>query len=389
LVTRAEREPLFEGVFLGGFECSCLRLDNGRRLDLLASTRHAELADADYARLRSLGMTACRDGLSWVATEPREGQFDFSRAIKMIEAADRQRVQVLWDLVHFGWPDDVDPYSAAFPRRVARYAAAFARIYKDHTDAQPWITPVNEMSFLSWAGSDVGVMNPFDLARGVEMKVQLVRATIEAIEAIRDVLPHARFVQPEPIIHIHPAPEHPLTWRRVEADNLLQFQAWDMLVGKVFPTLGGHPRYLDVVGINYYPNNQFMLDGKTIWRDDERHRPLSDLLVNVHERYGRPMFISETGTEGDARAEWLRYVSNECISAMGRGVELHGITLYPVLNHPGWVDDRHCPNGLWDYADDRGERAIHAPLAEEIAAQTGPLTEARARLLFGPDIAAA
>jgi hypothetical protein len=39
--------PLFDGFFLGGFECSCQKLHDGRRLDLLASTRHDELADED------------------------------------------------------------------------------------------------------------------------------------------------------------------------------------------------------------------------------------------------------------------------------------------------------------------------------------------------------
>lgn len=373
--------PLFEGPFLGGFECSCLRLENGRRLDLLASTRHAELAGADYARLRRIGMTACRDGLSWVHAERSGGEWDFSRTAAMIAAADEHGVQVMWDLMHFGWPDDVDPFSPAFPRRLARYARAFAELYARETDRQPWITPINEMSFLAWAGGDVRVMNPFVAARGVELKAQMVRATIEAIEAIRDVLPRARFVQPEPVIQIHPAPEHPKTWRRVESDNLLQFQAWDMLIGEVWPSLGGHPKYLDVIGVNYYPDNQFMLDGSTVFRDDPRYRPFREILLEVHARYGRPMFVSETGTEGDARPDWLRYVADECVEAMRAGCELHGITLYPILNHPGWADDRHCPNGLWDYADERGARAEHEPLAAEILRQTPRLFEERARML--------
>jgi hypothetical protein len=52
--------------------------------------------------------------------------------------------------------------------------------------------------------------------------------------------------------------------------------------------------------------------------------------------------------------------------AMNSGVRVEGICLYPILNHPGWDDDRHCHNGLWDYADETGEREIYHPLAEEI-----------------------
>jgi len=50
-------EPLFDTFFLGGFECSCHLLEDGRRLDLTASTRHDVLADADFARARAAGLT--------------------------------------------------------------------------------------------------------------------------------------------------------------------------------------------------------------------------------------------------------------------------------------------------------------------------------------------
>jgi hypothetical protein len=51
---------------------------------------------------------------------------------------------------------------------------------------------------------------------------------------------------------------------------------------------------------------------------------------------------------------------------MEMGIPIEGICLYPIVNHPGWVDDRHCYNGLWDYADDRGFREIYEPLEAEI-----------------------
>ena len=373
--------PLFEGVFLDGFECSCQRLEDGRRLDLIASTRHDVLARSDYARLRSVGVTTCRDGVSWVRSERHPGVLDFSVARRMARAARETNVRVIWDLMHFGWPDDVDPFSTAFPARFAHYAARVASMLRDEGDDAPMLTPINETSYLAWAGGDVRCMNPFEAARGVELKAQLVRATIEAIEAIRAVTPRARFLQPEPIIRIVPAALQPKTWRRVESDNLLQYQAWDMLTGRVWPSLGGHPMYLDIVGVNFYPDNQFMLDGTVIRRPDERYTPLAEMLLDVHARYGRPMIVSETGSEGDDRAPWLRYVAAECERAMNCGCELHGITLYPIADHPGWADGRHCPNGLFDYPDDLGQRAVHEPLLEEMRRQNGRLIRARARML--------
>ena len=66
---------------------------------------------------------------------------------------------------------------------------------------------------------------------------------------------------------------------------------------------------------------------------------------------------------------------------MRAGCELHGLTLYPILNHPGWVDDRHCHNGLWDYADERGERETCDALAAEIMAQEPRLSGERGAML--------
>ena len=275
---------LFDSVFLGGFECSCQRLEDGRRLDLISRTRHDAFAKKDYLRLRELGITACRDGISWAFVEPLPGRFDLATPRAMIRAAREAGVRVAWDLMHFGWPDDVDPFSRSFPARFAKYAARVATLLRDEGDASPMIAPINETSYLAWAGGDVRVMNPFKKARGVELKVQLVRATLEAIDAIREIAPRARFLQPEPIIRIVPDERHPLTWRRVESDDELQYQAWDMLSGEVWPSLGGTPDCLDVIGVNFYPNNQFMLDGTTIQLGDERFTPLSAMLIDVWER---------------------------------------------------------------------------------------------------------
>lgn len=376
-----EAQPLFESVFLGGFECSSHRLADGKRLDMLSATRHDELAALDYARLRSAKMTACRDGVAWVHAERRAGVYDFSRFRRMARAAEGAGVAVVWDLMHFGWPDDVDIFGPRFSTRFARYARAFARTYVESTDQPLFVTPVNEMSFFAWAAGDVRCMYPFEAARGVELKSQLVRATIEAIEAIRDVMPAARFLQPEPVIRIHAAPDQPKTWARVESDNLLQFQAWDMLTGRVWPSLGGDEKYLDVIGVNFYSDNQFTPSGETVFRGDERYVPFSTMLLDVHERYKRPMIVSETGAEGPARAPWLRYVADQCANALRDGCELHAITLYPVLNHPGWADERHCHNGLWDYADGSGGRSADPALLREIVVQDRILTAERAAML--------
>ena len=58
-------------------------------------------------------------------------------------------------------------------------------------------------------------------------------------------------------------------------------------------------------------------------------------------------------------------------AAMAAGVPVEGVCLYPIVNHPGWDDDRHCYNGMFDYADGRGNREVYEPLAEEVAQDVG------------------
>lgn len=288
----------------------------------------------------------------------------------MIHAAHRAGMQIVWDLCHYGWPDELDVFRPEFVSRFRAFARAFAGVLCNETDETPYFAPVNEISFLSWGGGDHGFLNPFAVGRGTELKCQLARATMAAIDAIRDVAPHARFVQVDPVINVVASPEMSEERRQAAAGhNLAQFEALDILTGRAWPQLGGNPGYVDIVGGNYYVHNQWVIDGKFIERDDPRYRPLHHLLGEWHCRYRKPVFLGETGIEEDRRAEWLAYVCDEVVMALESGVPIEGICLYPIVNHPGWDDDRHCHNGLWDYCNDSGDREIYSPLAGELRRQ--------------------
>jgi beta-glucosidase/6-phospho-beta-glucosidase/beta-galactosidase len=287
----------------------------------------------------------------------------------MVRAARRLGVQVIWDLFHYGWPDDLDIFSADFVTRFGKLARAFAILLRDHTDETAYLSPVNEPSFVSWGGGDAGFLNPFAKGRDADIKAQLIRATIVAIEAIRDVLPDARIVQCEPSIHIIPEPDRPEDRDAAEIHRLFQFQALDMLTGRTSPELGGNPKYLDLLGINFYSNNQWIHNGRPVYTFDPLYKMFHKIIQEFHARYQRPIFIAETGVEGDSRPGWLAYVCSEVRHAIDLGIPVEGICLYPIVNHPGWLDDRHCQNGLFDYADESGVRPVFEPLARELRFQ--------------------
>lgn len=311
-------------------------------------------------------MTAARESLRWHVAEVEPGRYDFEAELRRIEAAVRHGVTVAWDLCHFGWPDWVDPFADDFPARFGAWAAAAARILRRESEPPYWIVPQNEVSFLAWAGGEVGAMNPHASGRGADLKRQLVRGAILAIDAVRAELPAVRFLHPEPLINVAADPERPHLRHHAAQATEAQFEAWDMLAGRSQPELGGAERYLDVLGANYYPDNQWAADGTTLDAGSTERVRLSTLLAGLHERYGRDIVISETGTEDDARGPWLRDVSAEVDRAFDAGVPVGGICLYPILNHPGWEDERHCHNGIWDYPGVRGGRRAHRPLVRHV-----------------------
>jgi hypothetical protein len=251
----------FRSFFMGGFECSTHRLRSGRRLDVVAATAHDRFARADYRRLVDVGIKTSRDGIRWHLIEKAPGVYDFSSVLPMLAAARETGVEVIWDVLHYGWPDDLDIFSDEFVRRFARFARAFAALASRETDGPVWVVPVNEISFFAWAGGDAGIFNPFATRRGDDLKIQLVRSTIAAMHAMRDVNALIRIVHTEPMINVVPHPDRPYDAAAAEAHRQAQYAALDMIAGRTHPELGGREDFLEVIGVNYYVHNQWIYPG--------------------------------------------------------------------------------------------------------------------------------
>ena len=368
-------EAMLPSFFVAGFECSSHRLRDGRRLDLLESTRHLEFVDRDYDRLVQQGILCAREGLVWHRVERAPGVYDFATALPILRASQRTGVRVIWDILHFGWLDDLDVFAPSFVTRFAALARAFAALLASESDEAPWISPVNEMSFLAWAGGDVQAFNPFCTGRGFELKCQLARASIAAIEAFRDLCPDTKVVVHDPAYHVVAEPDRPHDLHHAEGTRQAQFQGIDLLTGRLWPQLGGRADLVDLIGVNYYPWNQWtfgtpLFPSALIPATDPRYRPLSHILGEWAQRYDLPVYVGETGCEDDARADWLRYVCDEVRAARDEGHRVAGVCLYPIVNFPGWDDDRHCRNGLWDYADADGHRELEQPFGDELLRQS-------------------
>lgn len=315
-----------------------MRLPDGRRVDSAAGNRHDQLFERDYDLLMEIGVLGVRESLRWHRMAPRAGDLHSVELLDRLRALERRGMRALWSLTQFGLPDWVDVWSESFPSVFAEYARRVAALYRENAQASPVWSPINEISYWAWAAAN-GSFEPNAAGRGDELKRQLVRAVIAASRALREVDPACRLVQIDPVVNIVVGDGHVVATEQAGA-----YEAWDMLCGRLHPELGGSSDLLDIVGINFYPHNQRMADGTMIAPDHPQYVPFHLLLAEVAARYRRPLLVAETGTEGVDCADWLTYVSTEMQRGLG-SMELAGLCLYPVLDYPGWVDDRHCTCG--------------------------------------------
>ena len=361
---------------IAGFEGSTHRLPDGRQLDLVRATNHDRYAAEDYERVAACGLKTVREAMRWHLIETEPGEYDWSTLLPMIAAAERSGQQIIWDICHYGVPRDLDIWSPDFLERFAAYSAAAARFIESRRPGrEPSVyCPVNEISYWAWAGGDHGHMYPAALGRGPVLKRVLAEAAIIATDAIRAVSSDARFVQAEPLIHVARHPDLPETEAGAKEHRLAQFEAFDMIAGRSVPELGGSENHLDIVGVNFYPENQIFRTGQTVPLGHRLYRPLRTLLADLHGRYNRPILISETGAEGRNGAGWLAYVAAEVRAARRAGVPVLGICLYPVLDYPGWRDDRHCDCGLLRSGGDWQERTIDEDLRWQLAEEAAQVS---------------
>jgi hypothetical protein len=376
---------MFKSFYMAGFECATGQNVHRVELDQVAATGHDVNADGDYARLREAGIQSVREASRWSLVD-RHGRYDFSALEPFILAARRYGMELVWDLFHYGYPLDLDPFSEEFAARLARYAGAVARHVARELPGTQFFTPINEPSYFAWAAGEVGCFAPHVKGRGYELKESLVRAQLAAVRAIREACPAARIVTVDPICHVVSPRDASaeMAEQAREFNHHVVFQFMDMVSGKSRPELGGSRDALGIVGLNYYWTNQWELGRPqtALAPDDSRRASLAELVRRTSRRYGGDLVITETAAVDEARPAWIHELSRTALELLAECVPLRGICLYPVLGMPEWHEqERWTQMGLWDVLPESGlERRPHRPSLDALARARQLL-----RASFAPD----
>jgi beta-glucosidase/6-phospho-beta-glucosidase/beta-galactosidase len=358
----------FDSFFQAGFECSSHRRRDGVRLDLIKATAHDKHVLRDYRQCAELGLRTIRDGLRWHLIGKSPGNYDWSSWMPALEAAEEAGVQVIWDLFHYGSPDCVDQAAPDFPDRFTDFAVAAIEVQQSVSGRPPLVCPLNEINFLSWAIDDGYFPQVGPKQRGW-FKHQLVKTAITAARAIKQRWPNSTIVWAEPLIHIAPHDRRRQTIRGAQQNLQGMYEAYDWIIGLSRPELDGDPSLIDVVGWNFYPHNQWYWKGPTIPMGHHEYRPLADMLLEMADRYRKPIFLSETGAEGSGKPSWLHYVCNEVRDAIDRGTDIRGLCWYPITAYPGWDNSRHAETGLLSTVVANGTRHVDERLLAEFEVQ--------------------
>lgn len=356
----------FDSFWMGGFECSDKINCFGERVDLLKESDHLNQLTSDYVMLQQLGISSVREGIRWSQVEYAPFKYNFETVRSMMDTAQKLGVQQIWDLCHFGFPDDLSPLHPKFNRRFESLCTAFANFYvANYGQTELVLTPINEVSFLSWLGGEAAGTVPFCRNEGWNIKYRLVQAYINGIKCLKNINPNFKILLTEPLVNMVPrldADEDQIRLALEAHEN--QFQVLDMLTGKMCAELGGSAELIDIVGLNYYYNNQWVhnsVEGYFLpWANenfDPRWRPLYSLIEEVYDRYGYPMIIAETSHSGEDRPKWIRFVSDQCNIVIDKGIPLWGICIYPIIDRPDWDHlNRWHHSGVWDNCLETGNK---------------------------------
>lgn len=371
----------------------------GRTLDEYELTEHYARMDEDLGLFVTLGLRSVRYGIPWHRINPAPGVWDFGWADRPFERLLARGIQPVVDLVHYGLPGWIDGayVNPQFPAHMAAYAGRIAERFRGRIHVY---TPLNEPRVTAWYCGRLGWWPPGRRSwRGfVAVMLGVCRGIVATAERLRAVDPEIVLAHVDATdLYAAATPELAVEAQRRQE---LVFLALDLVSGGVGPE---HPLYrwllangagveelawfrehaiaLDLVGINLYPlfsEKQVLRDGggRLRIRMPYASAAIVERLATLYwQRYRRPLFISETASEGAVarRLTWLEDSVAATARVRAGGVPLVGYTWWPLfaLVTWGYREGRKPPPaylrqmGLWDLRPGAaGLERVATPLVE-------------------------
>jgi len=376
-----------------------------RALDEYELMQHYRFWREDLAYCAEAGSEMVRWGLPWYRIQPEPHTWDWEWLDRVVDAFDELGLELVADLMHYGTPLWVDDQFVHpdYPQRVADYAAAVAERYRGRIRHY---TPLNEPllnvmycgEFGQWPPYRTGDRGFVDVLRGVTRGIVTTQRAIEAVDRAADFVHVEASFRFTGDLDAHPEVHEHLRNRR--------FLIQDLVMGRVdddhalVPYLRrhgfgdddlawarSHTAQPDVVGVNYYPQHSTETFERGVVRSggprDLRPRynagtdGMKDVLTSFAERYGKPVFLTETSYTGTAqeRIAWMKESVTAIHELRSAGVDVVGYTWWCITDMIEWTYrtgdkpamDYLLTMGLWALEEepDGTLRRIKTAVAEE------------------------
>ena len=369
----------------GGVECTFNRVgeDYFDQLERNGLARRPE----DLRLFADLGIRTMRYPVLWERIAPSSlATADWTWADERLGALRELGIRPIVGLLHHGsGPRHTNLLDPLFPEKLAQFARAVARRYE-------WVehyTPVNEPLTTARFSGLYGHWYPHgrdDLTFARALLTQC-RATVLAMQAIREINPDAQLIQTEDLGKTYSTRQ--LAYQS-EFENERRWLSFDLLCGRVEHThpmwsylrgigiaekelvwFAAHPCPPDVIGVNHYLTSERFIDerlerypahshggnGRHKYADVEAVRVLAEgvagvrvLLKETWERYGLPLAITEAhlGCTREEQVRWLMEVWEGASSLRQAGVDVRAVTVWALLGLYDWNSLATCANGFYE-----------------------------------------
>lgn len=358
----------------GGIECTVHRLKD-QYADQLARNGHkSRISDLDL--IADLGIKTMRYPVLWEKVAP-EGlkRADWSWVDERFEKLKELGINPIAGFLHHGsGPRDTSLIDPDFPEKFTEYAVAVAERY-------PWLelfTPINEPLTTARFSCLYGHWYPhtrdsklFSIAL-----LNQCKATIMAMKAMKEIIPHAKLVQTEDLGQCHSTKK--LAYQ-CAYENQRRWTSFDLLCGRIEENKVMMKFFLedgnikaseleyfsenfyapDILGVNHYITSERYLDenmhqypawshasnGKDHYADVEvvradiyKRAGHYKILKEAAERYKLPVALTEVhlGATREEQLRWFMEAWEAVTKLKSEGTDVRGITAWSILGAYDW-----------------------------------------------------
>lgn len=330
--------------------------------------------DKDVAALKQMNVTHYRFGVEWARIEPQPGVINheaLDRYVQMARKLRRAGIEPVVTLWHFTFPswlyDKNNKARSNFlhPDMLPAWRAHVERVVGALKNDVRIFVPQNEPNGALQLGYIAGHWPPGLLLRPFAYK----EAMRNGVTMFRDAADIIKRERPDSIvIGIYSLPH----WRKNRLQdptylvyNIVQRQNWDHL-DQVADKI-------DIIGVNYYYSQDASLT-RFLHRDHgEKSADFTQLgweiqpegmyhtLKAVHDRYNRPVIISENGLGTASEQKKIRYLREHIAQvrrAIADGVDVRGYFPWTLVDNYEWTEGWTANFGLTSLDPETKERRI-------------------------------